>query len=338
MILKTESRILVLIHNEFSLFNALSIYSHRTHDLHLIIFDDWNVDRDLLSRLARIVWRFEVYSVKSGGGFVGSWTSQLKVARRIMASIVPSNYCVYALVLDRNYCELKVMELFLRESDKPQFVFIEDGAHSYFHNGVVNRGLASNRLLSTLRRGGFMILGIRRAYQFVHPEMGGNKLLEAFYLHYPKSQRELYKADLVREIEKDSFKKVVRSLANTAYELDGTLFILDHSSTVQDLNYYADKIRDFTSYQPCTYLKFHPRESEDFIGRFNGLYVVERKTTIERLLAGLPEGSIKVFGLTSTSLMSAKIFGFEAVSLMTEFGVKNKKAEQFFNNLRIPIK
>ena len=335
---KKKSRILILIHNEFSLFNALAIYNDRLLEIHLIIFNDWDIDVDLLSRLRRKVWRLELYNTQKKRSCVENWTSQYSAARRINASIETTRYSTYALVLDKNYCELYLMEKFLKAAERPRFVFIEDGAHSYFNNGVRNGGLGYNQLTDTVRRGIFALLGIRRAYQFNHMEMGANKFLQEFHLHYPRSQRGLYDLNLVKEISKKRFRHVIQDLTWNVNEIKGTILILDHSDVVQDLDRYAEQIKDFVNKQSPVYLKFHPRENEEFIERFRGYTMIKTKLTVERLLATLSSTNIRVFGLTSTALMSAKIFGFDAVSLMTEFRIQNNKAEQFFNNLNIAIK
>ena len=327
---------LVIIHNEFSLYNALTIYYDKLDRLHLIIFKHWDLCNSMLLKIESLVLRLDIHENVSLGLF--SWRRQVRLAKNINASLTGYKYAEYGLVLDKNFCELYIMESLLQSKPQPVIIFIEDGAHSYYHNGVTNGGLSNSKLLRLVRKSAFRVLGVRKSYRFLHNELGGNKNINKFFLHFPKNQRNLYSHDKVYGIEKDIFRKVIAQVNSSTKMLNRDLFILDHSSTFRDCITYEKRIKSFVAEMGGMWLKFHPRENQSFMERFDNSLIIEREITVERLLAVQTQSDIGVYGISSTGLMSAKILGYSVTSVMQYFGLEKEEALRFFKVLEIRIR
>ena len=320
-------RNLFVLHTQYNLILgtglAHTVFAKDTN--HLILFQDFNISdmvRDsLTSSYQEILFLTGAYP-KINEQY---WNKirRYPVINHKLKQFIKNDYDRVILVEDMCIPEMYIMKYSGRVNEETEFIWLEDGSTAYFSNGVVSGGMGANRMTRMFRKIIFKYIFCLNKYYDLNYYMGGHCLLKHAYVSYPQYVQEQYKSMELTEIPDEAFeagiKKIYFNMKNPFYD-KGILFVLDL------LHVYGDKRRDVElalerEIQNAhenglnVYYKYHPRETE-VLDIFCNEVELERSISMEGYLSCASGKQLRVIGIKSTGLQTAKKMGFETVSLI----------------------
>lgn len=326
---------------------ATERFARETNDL--ILFVDFALREEMRRRLERIFDRvlflqsiypkeYDTFRAKL------SWyPADLKRIRAFMSQ-------PYGRVFescDTVFLEQRILKYACKANPEAELIWLEDGITAYFQNVETHGGLDSNTLTRTLRKALFKYLcGAGKYYDRDFAGMGGSRMLRTIYAQYPDAIREPYRS-LRRAvgITDSEYRSGLRALyEKRALETDPNSVILVMDKL--DTYLHPEKVRAAVS--AClaaaktqgreVVCKFHPRETEVW-EEFEGIPAFDRSVGIESLYLSLLDRreTLRIVGVKSTGLASAKKLGYRVESLFGRSGETNPDLESFFRKIGIEL-
>lgn len=250
-------------------------------------------------------------------------------------------------VCDMVYLEQRILKSACKRNPEVELNWLEDGITAYYQNIESHGGLDLNKFTRFLRCVIFKYLGgVGRYYDRDFPGMGGGKMLKTAYCLYPDAVREPYKSlKIIEEISDEEYRFGLQALyegKSAAVEDAAIILVLDKLDTYV----YPEKMKrilsDFLASAKRenrkVYCKFHPRESEVW-DIFKTYPVFDKSIGIESLYLSLlnKRASLKIVGVKSTGLMSAKKLGYDVESLFLQCGETNENLEKFYSLIGVEL-
>ena len=345
-------RNLFVCHTQAQLILAcgLSLGRFKEAENHLILFQDFLLEKELIEHLDRVFTK----NLYLQGIYLKEWNTYKEKLRnypindRKMKEMMLNSYDRVFTVCDTIYPEQSCMKLAYRLNKNTEFCCLEDGIMAYYQNVVIRGGLDSNLVLRFIRKLYFKyVKNLGRFYDSDFNEFGGLKYNKTIYCLYPKAVREPYRSQRnILGIWKDEFLLGLKAMyAKVDLPVKGGDIIL----VVDKINTYVypEKVKaslsgfieESKTAGKKVFCKFHPRETETW-SIFDGCDTLENTIGIESLYLSLADqaNNITIVGIKSTGLMSAKILGYNPISLFNSCGEKNPDLVNFFEVIGIELK
>lgn len=345
-------RNLFVCHTQAQLILACGLCLGRFKDVenHLILFQDFLLKTELKERLDRIFTK----TLYLEGIYPKEWNTFKKKLKnypindRKMKELMLYPYDKVFTVCDTIYPEQKCMKLAYKLNENTDFCWLEDGIIAYYQNIVIRKGLDANSALRFIRKLYFKyIKGLGSFYNRDFNEFGGLKYNKSVYCLYPDAVREPYKSRRAMfGILKDEFLRGLKAMhvkADLPVKEGDIILLIDKIDTYacpEKVKTSLDNfIKESRAVGKRVFCKFHPREIETW-GIFDGCDTLEKTVGVESLYLSLADkaNDITIVGIKSTGLMSAKILGYNPISLFSSCGEENLELIKFFKAIGIEMR
>lgn len=338
---------LFILHTQYNLVLAVGLtktkFKDDTNDL--ILFTDFPLNSNLENKCKLL---FD-HSIFLSGSYPKSNETYLRKIKRYPQIINEINnfiklkydnvFIVDDMCIPEMYCLKKTNMI----NDKTAYYWLEDGGIAYFVNGVKSGGLSSNRITKFLRKLIFKYFFGLGKYYHLADYMGGHYLLDTAFVTYPSYIRKEYLSKNLVKIEYDSFMVGLTSIydkIDIKIRSKALLILLDKLSVYKDLQKLTEGlINTIYKYKNEGYVilyKYHPREEErlDILEQYVEL---ERGISIESYYASMDPNNISVLGIKSTGLQTAKMLGYNTLSMIKSIDPEESQVLDFYEKIGIRL-
>lgn len=343
---------LFILHTQYTIGLAAGLCQKRfkSEFNELIIFSDFRSVQNLIENLNHVFQKIQVFpgiidiKNKTWKMKVQQYPSEIKW---IINEIQTQKFDRLFLVCDGNIPELYALKYCHKENKDVEISWIEDGALPYFKNVDVHSGLDTNKVTRFFRKVVLKyIFGLGKYYAFCSDTMGGNRWIKKYYLTYPNCVREEYSLRSACTITGAEFYEGLRIMygekRNIKLELpkSSILFMIDKIDTYKNAKEVGLALKDFAKKMKIqndhVFYKYHPRENQ----KLNDLseYVeLPRDIGAEKIYIQNIGKDIKVLGIKSTGLQTAKKMGYDVYSIANLVDEANEKLDAFYQKIGICV-
>lgn len=315
----------------------------------LFLFPDFALGADLKTRL-EIIFSKVIYLQSIYPPQYNTYWSKIFWYRKDLSLIKNNMQLPFDRlfeVCDSIYLELCILKYARLRNSNVEINWLEDGIWAYYRNITIRKGFNTNQFTLFLRSVLFKyILGLGCYYDYDFPEMGGRTVFRKIYVLYPKALREPYKSQRehvgITDVEYMLGLKALYKPRSLNIEKKSIILVMDkldtylHPEEVKKV--VLSEISMALERGAKIYCKFHPREVDNW-DIFNECQILDKNIGVESLYLSLLDrkDDVKIIGIKSTGLMSAKKLGYNVSSLFLYSGEDNENLKYFFNNIGINL-
>lgn len=240
---------------------------------------------------------------------------------------------------DYSWPEIWLNKKIHKKNEKLIIYWLEDGAYFVLDNQVVD--LKNNKLKFFLRQCiGKMLFG--KYYSFNGIGIGTSTWNNFYCLTFPDAVRDKYKSKPYISVSESSFGHAMTVLYRSCdVEVDdgSVVLFLDKIDRYKILENVVHPIESLL--QECEnmgvklYYKYHPRENRKIEQLASRGIEINRSIGAEGLYSCNIGRKIKVVGIASTSLQTARKCGFEVYSMAQITGESNDDINRFYKKIGI---
>lgn len=335
---------LFVLHTQYNLILATGL-SQEGDDL--ILFKDFNLSNDLMEKLERHFCQCEYFE---GAYPKREYTWKQKLSKidddikRLHRFLRNNKYDRLVVVEDMCIQEMFIMKCVYKFNKDIELASMEDGAITYFDNGVKSSGMGGTPFKRFVRKCFFSIrYGLLDFYDLA-PCTGGHKMNKRLYTLFPDAVRNELKSKILVEIKQDQL------LYGMNYIYAGTPFQFKENSiliAMDKLSVYGLKtslvneiikevVNKAVENKQEVYYKYHPRETEE-LDALHTAIEISRDIALESYLINSNTRNLKVVGIKSTSLQIAKKLGYEALSYINRVET-SEKITTFYNRIGVEVR
>lgn len=240
---------------------------------------------------------------------------------------------------DYSWPEIWLNKTLHKKNNKLAVYWLEDGAYFVPIKEVVD--LKNNRIKFFARECvGKLLFG--KYYSFDGYGIGSSKWTDKLCLTYPSAVRSKYTEKQYIHVDDNSFSYGVETLyKNMSIDIpENSVFILlDRTDRYKDFERVLDVITELISESiqngKKVYFKYHPGEMSELAVLKASAAEIDKRVGAEGIYAGNIGRNIKVIGIASTSLQTAKKCGFETYSLANITGESNPEIDCFYKKIGV---
>jgi|GEM_PF-910705 len=314
---------------------------------HFILFQDFalqeNIKEAILDTFDAVMIRTGIYP-----DINATWKAKIKRYPQDIKAIngfMNQEYKKVFVVCDGNIPELYILKKALKLNKSVEMIWLEDGSYPYYQNIIANDGLNANSFTRLLRKVFFRyILNLGSIYDFEGNFMGGNKNLKQAYITFKGYERSLFKNKEIVAIEKNEYLLGLTTLFKAPENLikdNSILLVLDKLDTYLNITSVKKMIAELLKHALESninfYYKYHPRE-EDALSELagnNAITELKKHFAVEYYYSSAAGKDIKVVGIKSTGLQSAKMLNFNAISAAGVVGEADKDILGFYSKIGV---
>ncbi|MBQ8969415.1 MAG: hypothetical protein IJ064_06765 [Bacteroidaceae bacterium] len=344
-------RNLFVCHTQAHLILACGLSQGRFKDdeNHLVLFRDFNLGDELKVKLQAV---FETCLFLTGNFPAENKTLKARIKwhredNKLLRKQIVKPYDRVFAVCDWTPPVQYCLKCCKKQNKDTQYIWLEDGILSYFPNIDTHVGFDKYTITYTIRKFFFKyLMGLGVIYDRDFEAMGGLRFFKQVYTLYPNAVREPYrsKRELVG-ISDEEYLTGVKSLydVKSLNIPDGSiLLIVDKLVTYlnpEKVKAVIAHLKEQASVEGRQiFCKFHPRE-ELVWPVFEGCTILEKSIGAESLYLSLAsqKDTIKILGIKSAGLMSARKMGFHVTSLFLQCGEQNDNLIRFFERIGVDV-
>lgn len=343
---------LFVCHSQAQLILATGLaYARFTNDTnYLIVFVDFNMNESLRHNLLECFCNKVLFLQGTYPAKYKSWSEKLKRYPHDLKKIRKFMDVPFDRVFE--VCDGCIPEMFIlkyaatRNKDVED-IWLEDGSYPYFRNIVQGNGFDSNSMTRFIHKIIFKYLcGLGKFYDKDFREMGGNSHIKYAYLTFPGMEREPYHSQRkIRGISHQEYMTGIKTMYDPLHInlCNGAiLLVMDKLDVYRQpetvKNTIKTLLKSAESVRVTVYVKFHPREESQW-KIFTSCQELNKNIGIESIYSTLLHQniSLKIVGIKSTGLQSAKKLGLSTYSLAEVCGENNPELLTFYSQLNINI-
>ena len=339
---------LFVLHTQYHLLLSVALIEeqYRNENNYLILFRDFNLKAELIPVLKDC---FQSVTLCTGSYHKEDLSWRKKMIRYpALKKQFESDNTIYDnvfLVEDTVIPEQVVMRHSYRKNPRVSYGYIGDGGDAYFTNFSGERnGFSRYNWSMDIRKFIFKYLfGLGKFYNDVC--FGANPLLTTCYELYP----ELVRSELAQKnkysIRGDSFKKAIGILNHDKERLsidkNALIIIMDKLSVYEDARLFDcvidEIVNEATKQGRKIYYKYHPAEMKQY-DRAGDWVEIDRNLPAEYVFSCADASSVRIVGIMTTALQTAKKMGFFVTSYIASFKPERQDVIDLYQKIGVEVK
>ena len=332
-------------HTQYDLIMSLAImeqyFSEDRNDL--ILFSDFCLSAEMKARLETqfsntLIVQGE-YS-KDDQKYYKKFRS-LRISLREIKKFLTNRYDRLFWKCDYSWPEIWLNKQLHKKNSTISIYWLEDGVYFVIGKNAVN--FKNNKVKTFIRFClGKLIFG--NYYSFNGAGIGTSNWNEIYCLTYPQAVRSKYANKLFLEVNEDAYRFGMMTLYSgndIKLSSDSIVLLIDKIDRYNNVDKLTSIISELISMcekrKVNMYFKYHPRETEHIGELEESCTEIDRSIGAEGIYASNIGERLKIVGIASTSLLSARKCGYEVYSLASIIGETNHDIDIFYEKIGIQL-
>ena len=336
---------LFVCHTQYDLIMSVALKKryYETDNNELILFADFAMIAEMEKQLKKLFSRTLVLPGEHSQNDQ-RYINKVRTLPRSIARIkhfLNGSYDRLFWKCDYSWPEIWLNKRLHKTNKELKVCWLEDGAYFIIGSPIVN--LKNNSIKTAIRTGiGKLLFG--RYYSFNGVGIGTSTWNNYFCFTYPKAVRDRYVGTKYLEVDDEAFQYGMMALyQNIIVDLDeGSILLiidkLDRYKSIEKVTSIIERIAEICKSRGTSlYYKYHPREDRRIDILENKCKAIEQSLGAEALYTANIGKKVKVVGIASTSLHTAKKCGFDVYSLANITGESSSEINLFYYRIGVHI-